>query len=473
MKKNAREQWRGRAWLAGGGAAAVLTMLAPTAWAAGNANSTNSTQSGVSYPGGLVALGDSITFGYNLNPANLNPDAQAFPYLVGQADNLPVTDLGVPSWTSGDLLTALSSPNFQRAIRSARVVTIDIGSNDLLGLAGRLGLLQEALSGSAVTITPAEQLQFQQAIVQMSSNLTKTVAAIQAETNAPVVLYNLYDPFPAGSPLSAAGQEFITAANQAIAQVGTATGVPVLDAYSAFNGKQTTLVRVAEGDVHPTVAGQEVLATLLEQELTKLTLPMGAAAGSANAVTTNLATNPASPSGNSWTTKLGSGEVTVTAPAGAVAYSDNVAVTEESLTALQSLAPTGDKVVSEIGVDFPQLDMPTKAVTVTYVDSSIPAGAQVYELSATKGLVAVPGATVKSGQVSLSVIGNADFIVVANKTPVTPPSKKPVGNQPIPGGTAVSTGFAWLTNLIAGVLTVAFGFLIMQNARRRQQEADK
>lgn len=477
MKQNETLHNRRRMWLAGVGAAAVLSVLAPTAWASGT-NSGNTTQSGAgtatpvavpaSHPGGLVALGDSITFGYNLNPANLKPAAGAYPYLAGSADHLPVTDLGVPGWTSGDLLTALSSPNFQRAIESARVVTIDIGSNDLLGLADRMGLLQQAATGGTVTITPAEQQEFQQAIVQMSSNLGKTVAAIKTETNAPIVLYNLYDPFPSQSALSAVAEEFTTAANQAIAAVGAAAGVPVLDAYSAFNGKQLALVRIAENDVHPTPAGQQVLADLLEQELAKLTLPAGAAAGSSAAVTTDLATNPVDVTGNSWTAALGSGQVTVTTPANAVAYNGDVALTEESLSALKSLAPTGDKVVAELGVDFPQLDMPTSAVTVQYVNQSIPAGAKVYEISAANGLVAVPGVTVKSGQVSLSVIGNADFVVVAAKPAVTPPSKKP-----IPGGTNVSTGFPWLTEGIAGLLILAFGLLVVQKSRRRHNEEDK
>lgn len=163
-------------------ATAAVGVTGPAAFAAETGNATVSTASsasglGVGIPvssvknGGLVALGDSITFGYNLAPGNLTPSTEAFPYLVGKADDLPVTDLGIPSWTSADLLQAVQTPNFERAIENARVVSIDIGNNDLLHLASQLGLLNEASSSTPITITPAQQQAFETAIAQMGQNL--------------------------------------------------------------------------------------------------------------------------------------------------------------------------------------------------------------------------------------------------------------------------------------------------------------
>lgn len=484
MNFTKNQVWR-RSWMGGVGAAAVLSLLAPqTAWAAGSTNTTNSTTStsnqtsnAIAQPlvhsgarlGGLVALGDSITFGYNLNPANLIPSQQAFPYLVGTADNMPVTDLGVPSWTSADLVSALQTPNFQRAIANARVVSIDIGNNDLLHLAAQLGLLSAAQSGQPITITPTDQAKFVSAIQTMAMNLKTIIASVKAQTDAPIVLYNLYDPFPTGSALHTAGEQFIPSANQAIAAVAAAVGIPVADAYSAFDGKQTTLVRVAEGgDVHPTPAGQQVLAQLLEKVVSSLTLPQGPASGSTAAVTTALATNPLATTGSTWTSTLGSGaQVTVTAPSGAVAFADNVAVTSTSLSALQPLAPTNDKVVAEFGLDFQSGDTPTQAVTVKYINQAIPAGAKLYEVSASKGLIAVPGTPVSTGQVNASVIGDVDFVVVA---PIasTPPTKPKTPKTAVPGATSVSTGFPWLTDGLAGLLLIAFGLLVLRGARRRR-----
>lgn len=471
MTENKHKRWRGKAWMAGVCAMAVMEAFAPAAWAAGNTGTVPAPAAAAptspQAAGGLVALGDSITFGYNLGRSNLIPSPLAYPYLVGKADNLPVTDLGVPGWTSADLRSALASPNFERAVRSARVVALDIGSNDLLGLAGKLGLLGQATSRTPVKVTAAEQAAFQAAITQMTGNLRAIVAEVKAQTNAPIVLYNLYDPFPAGTALHPLAENFTLAANHAIAGVGAAFGVPVLNAYSAFAGKQWTLVRVPQGDVHPTPAGQAVLAGLLEQAIPHLRLPQGAAAGSPAAVTTSLATSDVSPTGNTWMAPVGtSGQITVSAPSGALTTVGSVAVTSATLSAVSVQVPSGEKVVAEFGVDFPAFDPPTAPISFQYVNQAIAQGASVYEISPVNGrLSAMSGATVERGQVDVSVIGNADFVVVAPKTGAALP--QPAPGSTVPGATQVSTGFAWLEDALAGALLVLGGLFALRRARRQ------
>src|ERR1700730_8454693 len=55
----------------------------------------------------LVGLGDSITFGYNLGANNNQPSQYAFPFLMGEDTHLHVRDLGIPGWTTSDLLNAI------------------------------------------------------------------------------------------------------------------------------------------------------------------------------------------------------------------------------------------------------------------------------------------------------------------------------------------------------------------------------
>lgn len=81
----------------------------------------------------LVALGDSITFGYNLGVNNEHPSKFAFPYIIGQDANLRVRDLGVPGWRTDHLFFSIKNDDTYRdAVRHANYVTLDIGSNDLL-----------------------------------------------------------------------------------------------------------------------------------------------------------------------------------------------------------------------------------------------------------------------------------------------------------------------------------------------------
>lgn len=77
----------------------------------------------------LVALGDSIPFGYNLTKNNSSPAKIAFPSLIGDEADLRVRNLGVPGWQTTDLLTAFeTNQKFRQAVRRADYVTVNIGA---------------------------------------------------------------------------------------------------------------------------------------------------------------------------------------------------------------------------------------------------------------------------------------------------------------------------------------------------------
>lgn len=211
---------------------------------------------------GLVALGDSISYGFNLGP-NLEPSPLAFPYLMGKLSKLPVNDLAVPGWTSQDLLTALATPAFVGSLKTAKIVTIDIGSNDLLGIALKDGLFY---SGQT-SLTATEAAQFQTAMSAFGTNLTKIVTLVRQEApTAKIVLYNLYNPVPPQmSVLSTMVNAPILAMNHIIATVAQAANIPVANAYTAFLGNQQQ--DVLTGDIHPTIGGQVALAQAGETAL--------------------------------------------------------------------------------------------------------------------------------------------------------------------------------------------------------------
>ncbi|MCI0182070.1 SGNH/GDSL hydrolase family protein [Sulfoacidibacillus ferrooxidans] len=207
----------------------------------------------------LVALGDSITFGYNLGN-NKAPSQKAFPYVIGSAKGYRVTDLGVPGWTSGNLLQALTTPRFMTAIRGAKVITVDIGSNDILQPAIKDGLLHA--SGQPPTLTSAEKLQFVDAIATFGQNLHAILTKIHTvNPQAQIILYNIYDPIPESYvKLRMISELLIGSENAIIATEGSEDHLAVADAYQAFNQQLSTYV--LPGHVHPTVAGQQELAKL-------------------------------------------------------------------------------------------------------------------------------------------------------------------------------------------------------------------
>jgi lysophospholipase L1-like esterase len=206
----------------------------------------------------LVSLGDSITFGYNLGINNEHPSKEAFPYVIGQDEGFRVRDLGVPGWTSDQLLDALNNdPAFVEAVRHADVITLDIGNNDLLhGLAasqvGHPNQIDSAI--------------LQGYIADMLTNLNAIITDIQSQSNAKIVVYNVYNAFQVTDPLHPfSNQLLLNYINTPIRNIALAHNVALADAYSAFGENQALYVR--QGDIHPTELGQALLAKIGEKAL--------------------------------------------------------------------------------------------------------------------------------------------------------------------------------------------------------------
>lgn len=200
----------------------------------------------------LVALGDSITYGYNLGINNDHPSKEAFPYVIGQDEGFRVRDLGVPGWTSEQLLAALQTdPKFQEAVQHADVITLDIGSNDLL---------------HALKATGGNPLQMQAYIGQMVKNLDDILTLVQSQSpHAKVVVYDIYNAFQVSDPLYLYSKGTLPSINITIAAIAKKHNIALADAYSAFGDHQAEYVRL--GDIHPTEQGQIVLAQIGEKAL--------------------------------------------------------------------------------------------------------------------------------------------------------------------------------------------------------------
>ena len=208
----------------------------------------------------LVGLGDSITYGYNLPDTNnnTNSSAFAFPYLIGDDKGLQLDarNLGVPRWTTSDLLKAIKTDkNFKQSIKHAEYITLDIGSNDLLQTLN-------ANNGNPIVL--------QQKIIEMlpilTNNLDQIIQEISTLTDAPIVVYNIYNPFQLNDPMHFLVNQLLTnIVNPAIGIVVSQNNAKLADAYTAFGEEQFTYVR--QGDIHPTIAGQKVLAEIGEESL--------------------------------------------------------------------------------------------------------------------------------------------------------------------------------------------------------------
>lgn len=223
-------------WIAGFSAAiATGALLSTTALA----NDDNGKEA-------LVALGDSITFGYNLENNNKHTSRQAFPYVIGEEANVRVNDLGKPGWTTSQLLDALNNDEkFQEAVKHSDYVTVTIGNNDLL----------HAFEDGNVT---------ESEVLTTLDNLKAILVNIRSLTDAPIVVYNVYNPFQVTDVFRHhAGDLLLPKINTQIELLTASLNdqkIVVADAYGAFGQNQELYVRA--GDIHPTVEGQKKLAEI-------------------------------------------------------------------------------------------------------------------------------------------------------------------------------------------------------------------
>ena len=235
----------------------------------------------------IVALGDSITFGYP------PPSTTGFPDLITGVRN--VEKFGGSGATSSQLLAAIQSnpKEFKHALKKADVITINIGSNDLMqatNMSTLFAKLQPLVSNLEENLTNGKVAQaFQttpltpstsQQLIAYTSNLAKIISAVKKESRAPIILYNLYNPIVMSNnpvlnqallgPLHHFVEGNLIVVNGAIQPFRNVNGVFVVDSYSTM--KANPPVYIIPFDIHPTLEGQKALALLADSTLQSIHL---------------------------------------------------------------------------------------------------------------------------------------------------------------------------------------------------------
>lgn len=221
----------------------------------------------------LVALGDSITYGWNLDDTNGNtqPSSKAFPNLIFENGFFNVTNISGGGWTSSHILAQVTNPANEAVIQNADIFTLDIGSNDLMGAIDLKTIVENGTPVDPAVLQPKVIAASQQLGLNLQQIFTK-IRSLNPE--APIILYNIYNPFatsevPFNAFLHNIGEQIVTNVNtEVIAPFANVPGTFIANAKSAFDGNQ--LEYIIPGDIHPTVTGQSVLAGLA----TEIILPL-------------------------------------------------------------------------------------------------------------------------------------------------------------------------------------------------------
>lgn len=236
--------------------------------------------------GPYLSLGDSLAFGYqpnlvaagDFNPSDYRSYAERF---ATMRPHLQLSNLGCPGettgtfihggcpWTLGGLPLHVPYGGSQLAAALAflgahpqtSLITIDIGSNDVLGLvdgcSGNLTCIAAGLPATLGTLV---------------TNYTTILAALRsAAPNATLVLFNLYNPLAITMPGSDA---LVATVNSYIDVLANAFGAHVSDAFRVMNHAAGSPAEAAfvctrtwectsYQNIHPTNLGYRKLAVAL------------------------------------------------------------------------------------------------------------------------------------------------------------------------------------------------------------------
>jgi len=212
-----------------------------------------------------IALGDSLAAGLIAQEGYVGRYASYVNLDTGA--NVDTTNLGVPGWTSGDLLNSLhSDPVFRHQVSGALIVTWDIGGNDLNSAHSQY--TQNNCGGTdgqdCLRNTVATFEQNWSAIIMQLTSLRST-------GNTIIRAMDLYNPYVASDMQAGIfniTEPYLDEVNNYIHSTAAAAGIPVANVHAAFNGPDgttdpTTLGLLAVDGFHPNDAGHKVIADQL------------------------------------------------------------------------------------------------------------------------------------------------------------------------------------------------------------------
>lgn len=195
-----------------------------------------------------LALGDSITAGYSVGSSFSFPTVYGN-FLKRHNSELSVHNLGVNGLTTHGLLKLLQcNCRLRHQVSRASLITITIGSNDLLQL----------IRNPNHSITPSQ-------LPVILANIGKTLAQIGdivrlLNPMAIVKVATLYNPLPAGpyAQYSIQVQGVIDTANAIVITWARRYGFVVVFLDREIRGKERSLIGQDYG--HPNAAGYRVIA---------------------------------------------------------------------------------------------------------------------------------------------------------------------------------------------------------------------
>lgn len=195
-----------------------------------------------------LALGDSITAGYGVASTFSFPNIYAS-FLRRHNPDLCLLNLGVNGLTTSGLLNQITSnPRLRHSVAQAFLITLTIGSNDLLRLIGNPNL----------PFKPSQLPIIQRTMMKTLMQIGQEIRLLNPR--AVVKAAALYNPLPAGPYVHyyAQVQPIIDNANAMINLWARQYGFVVVNLDREIKGKEALFI--GKDYAHPNAAGYQMIA---------------------------------------------------------------------------------------------------------------------------------------------------------------------------------------------------------------------
>lgn len=220
-----------------------------------------------------VALGDSIAFGYGLEDKEEDSYVgQVRQYLEKTCDYVVATNFGENGMRSDELLDILTNPKnkkykkYRATLSYADIVTISIGSNDLLHLIKLDFNMEEIIREGAG--------KFRKACLDFADNFPKIIKEIHAiNPRAKIYANNIYNPAKGLSSYANVydvAEHYINLLNEAFT---TTKEYDLVNIKEAFDQQDKSMINVSlkgrEIDPHPSREGHKLIGQMVIKKMTK------------------------------------------------------------------------------------------------------------------------------------------------------------------------------------------------------------
>ncbi len=205
-----------------------------------------------------LVLGDSIAYGSGIS----NSREACYGKIVADTNGYDYANHSVPGHTTTNLINRLSDETVIADLKKADIISISIGGNDFL-MGNLIGLMFDS-------IVLGDHTEYDRIAEGFYTNLCKIVDLINSHNaDAVILMQTLYN--PQSGYLRAPYQEGADRINAAIMKYNAEhpDEIVIVDVGSALGDD---MANYADDEIHPSAAGNEIIAKLVLDKLHELNL---------------------------------------------------------------------------------------------------------------------------------------------------------------------------------------------------------